>query len=102
MRKRPANHAAPASLSAEARALWRATIDEYAFDSAPDFAMLAQLCEALDGVRACQRQIKKDGMVVIGSTGQVRQHPLLAAEAEYRRSLLACVRALRLNSTPEF
>ncbi|MEO7937739.1 MAG: P27 family phage terminase small subunit [Burkholderiaceae bacterium] len=93
---------APASLSAEAKTLWRATLDEYSFDSAPDFQLLRQLCESVDGVRACQKAIKRDGMLVTGSTGQVRQHPLLAAEAEYRRAVLACVRALRLNSTPEF
>lgn len=102
MRKRTTTRTPPSHLSAEGKTLWRATVDEYAFDSEADFALLRQLCESIDGARACRKRIAKDGLLVAGSTGQPRPHPLLNAEAEYRRATLACVRALRLTTAPEF
>ncbi len=101
MKKRTNIHAPPANLSAEAKRLWRATVEEFEFESGADLALLRQLCESIDGVRACQKRVRKDGMMIRGASGQLRHHPLLAAEAEYRRAVLACVRALRITSAPE-
>ena len=102
MSKKPASTtAAPASLSAESKALWKATLTEFAFDTSADYALLRQLCETLDRVRECQKQIAKDGLLIDGAAGQSRPHPLLAVEDQCRRSILASARALRLNSTPE-
>lgn len=97
-RKPPPTYAPPSGLSAEARKLWADVTSEYAFDDAASVALLRQLCEALDGIRACQKQVKADGLMVTGAAGQKRPHPLLASEAEYRRAMLACCRALRLTS----
>ena len=103
MHKRTATTPAPPrTLSAESAALWRSTLTEYAFDTGVDLTLLRMLCESLDGVRACQRRVKKDGLLAVGAGGQIRPHPLLATEAEYRKSILAAVRALRLSSVPEF
>lgn len=97
-RKPPPIRKPPAGLSAEARTLWASITNEFAFDDAASVALLRQLCEALDGIRACQKQVKADGLMVTGASGQKRPHPLLVSEAEYRRAMLACCRALRLTS----
>lgn len=101
-RKRQTKLKAPPGLSAEARALWTATNDEYSFETAADFALLRQLCETLDRLRQIQKAIKTDGLMVPGSQGQARMNPLLQAEEAARRTILAHVRALRLTSTPDF
>jgi P27 family predicted phage terminase small subunit len=100
MKRKPAIPAPPRDLSADGRALWRTLIDEYTFADS-DLTLLHQLCSAVDRVRACQRKIARDGLTVTGSTGQPRPHPLLSVEAEFRRQTLACVRALRLTTSPE-
>lgn len=91
----------PKGLSAEAKGLWREITSEHVIDDAASRTLLRQLCESLDGVRACQKQVKRDGLMIAGSTGQLRPHPLLVTEAEYRRAILACVRALRLDLATE-
>src|SRR6185312_3858787 len=101
MRRKPPTSMPPRDLSADGRALWRTLNDEYTFAPGSDFTLLHQLCSAVDKVRACQRQIAREGLTVAGSTGQVRPHPLLSVEAEFRRQTLACVRALRLTNLPE-
>lgn len=40
--------------------------------------------------------------MIRGSKGQLRPHPLLVTEAEYRRGILACLRALRLDIASEY
>jgi P27 family predicted phage terminase small subunit len=99
MNKRPSP---PKSLSAESRALWRKVVDEHVIADSASIALVRQLCDSLDGLRACQQRIREDGLMIIGSRGQMRPHPLLASEAEYRRSFLATVRALRLDLTAEY
>lgn len=90
--------APPVGLSAEARALWRATTTEFEFNTAADRALLAELCRTLDRLRQVQRVVARDGLTVLGSTGQARAHPLLNVESEQRRALLALCRQLRLGA----
>ena len=87
----------PRGLSTEARQLWFRIVDEYVLDDGASQTLLGELCFALDGLRRCQKEIAADGMIVEGSRGQRRAHPLLTVENEYRRQLLAAVRALRLD-----
>ena len=70
-------------------------------DDGASRALLRQLCEALDGLRAVQARIKADGLMIPGSKGQPRPHSLLGVESEYRRAILACTRALRLDIQSE-
>lgn len=88
---------APAGLSSEARKLWQDVIDDFEIDDAGGLAVLRQLCEALDRLRQCQAAITKEGVTVKGYRGQPRPHPLLKTEAECRRQMLACYRALNLD-----
>lgn len=97
MKNAASNPKLPAGLSAEARALWQRLSAEYSFADAGSEQLLRSLCETVDRVRQCQAAIKKDGLTVVGASGQPRAHPLLAIENESRRSLLAHFRALRLE-----
>lgn len=91
----------PEHLSDESRTLWMQIVSDYALDDAAGLTLLREGLDALDGIRACQAQIKADGLMVAGSRRQKRPHPLLKAEAEYRRQMLACFRALNLDLAPE-
>lgn len=92
----------PRTLCAEARALWSSIVAEHVIDDGASFELLRQLCESVTSLRAIQRQIRKDGLMVKGSKGQMRPHPLFATEAEYRRAILACIRGLRIDVTSEY
>lgn len=92
---------APPGFSAESRALWADIMKSHVIDDGASRALLRQLCESLDGLRAVQARIKQDGLVIAGSKGQLRPHVLLGVESEYRRSILATVRALRLDIQSE-
>ena len=87
----------PRGLSSEAGGLWRSILSDYAIDDSAGLAILLQLCETLDRVRQCQQQIERDGLTVPGYNDQTRPHPLLKTETEYRRQLLSCYRALKLE-----
>ena len=84
-------------LSTEARALRQAIQNDYGIRDPTGLAVLDQLCHALDGIRACQRAIRSDGLMVRGSRGQMRAHPLIGAEEGYRRAFVQAVRTLRLD-----
>lgn len=88
---------APSSLSGEGRKLWLQIVADFEIDDAGGLAILEQLCEALDRLRECQKEIRAQGVTVKGYKGQTRPHPLLKTEAECRRQMLACYRALNLD-----
>jgi Phage terminase, small subunit len=73
----------------------------HVLDDGASRALLRQLCESLDGLRACQAQIRRDDLMIAGSKGQLRPHPLLVSEAEFRRAILASISALRLDISAE-
>lgn len=98
---RPITDAAPGHLSPEARNLWRDVQKDFDVADAAGLQLLMRMCEALDGLRECQKQIRADGMTTKGSRNQPRPHPLLRVEAEYNRAFLAAARALNLDLSPE-
>lgn len=98
MKRRSRTDKTPSGLSREASALWRRIVDAYGLNDDPaGEQLLLSLCQTLDRLRECQRAVKKDGLTIEGSQGQIRPHPLLQTEAECRRALLAHYRALRLE-----
>src|SRR5688572_17337458 len=101
MSKPTRTRSAPPALSAEARELWADIMKSHVLDDGASRALLRQLCESLDGLRAAQARIKQDGLMIAGSQGQARPHPLLVSEAEFRRAILASIRALRLDIAAE-
>lgn len=101
MQKRPKTASAPASLSAEARELWDATLAEFVFQPGVDLTLLREMCQALDRLRQVQRELKTAGLMVPAPGGTLKANPLLSIESQLRRDILACTRALRLSSSPE-
>ncbi|MDQ2077631.1 hypothetical protein [Marinimicrobium sp. ABcell2] len=97
----PITDAVPAHLSAESKRLLRDLQADYSLDDSAGQALLLQLGETLDHLRACQKQIKEDGLSAPGSRrGTVRPHPLLKECTEARRHILAIFRSLNLDLSP--
>lgn len=86
---------APAGLGAAGRALWRGTTADFEF-SAPELALLAEACRVADRLAAIAGELDGAEMVVKGSMGQAKAHPLLAAAALQGKALEALVRGLAL------
>lgn len=93
-------HGTPGGLSDESAGLWRDVIADFQIEDAAGLAVLRQLCESLDHLRACQARVEKDGLMVKGSRGQHRPHPLLKEISEARRSFFAACRTLNLDLMP--
>ena len=67
------------------------------YDLAPaEFALLAQACAVVDVLARADVELKRDDLTVLGSVGQVKAHPLLAATADQRRVLDVLIRGLGL------
>ncbi len=70
---------APRDLSTAGRTLWRSTVKVY--ELRPDeLPLLAEMCRALDRLAAIREALAGAPLIVPGSTGQDRAHPLLAEE----------------------
>lgn len=93
--------APPKDLSTAGKALWRKTLSDYAFSTATDLAMLAEYVRTFDRLAEIRAAIAKDGITVQGSQGQPRQHPLLSAENDARRALIALARVMQITSAEE-
>ncbi|WP_371738621.1 P27 family phage terminase small subunit [Alcanivorax quisquiliarum] len=92
----------PKSLGTDGRKLWAELRREYEITDAGSLAILRSMCESVDRLNQCREAVARDGLVVAGSGGQPRPHPLLQVEAEARRALLAHSRALRLDLSGDF
>ena len=90
----------PKNLSSEAKALWRSLVAEYGIDDAGGRAILQAGLEAFNRMRDAQAQIKHDGITTVDRFGQVKAHPLLAAERDARAAFLHALRNLNLDLEP--
>lgn len=88
---------APTKLCAEAQRLWLQIHHDHRIDTAAASALVLQLCECLTDLRQCERQIKEDGLMLRGSKGQRRPHPLLRQVNDLRRLILSTARSLNLD-----
>lgn len=68
----------PAGLAARGRALWRATQRSYVLDPV-ETQLLRELCTVVDRCDQIRAELKGERLTVLGSAGQYRAHPLLAA-----------------------
>jgi phage terminase small subunit len=77
------------------RAFWRRVTAVY--ELAPgETALLVQACKTLDVLARIDRALAREGLVVAGSTGQRRAHPLVAARADQVRTLETVIRGMCL------
>jgi phage terminase small subunit len=85
----------PAKLKASGKSLWREMTATYQF-SPSELATLRQACFTVDLIDDINAELAKDGLTVIGSTGQLRANPLIAAISDNRRTLEILFRDLAL------
>jgi hypothetical protein len=75
---------------------WRAATDEFVF-SGPELEVLRTLCRLLDELARVETAIAEtDSLIVAGSTGQPKAHPLLEEARRHRATLARLVAALGL------
>lgn len=91
---------APSGLSAEARKWWRKLTAEYAITDQGGLLLLGTALEAYDRMRAAQLAIEAEGMTLADRFGQLKPHPLLAAERDARGQLISALRSLNLDVEP--
>ena len=91
---------APKALSREAKGWWQRLVAEYGLDDEAGLLLLQTALEAFDRMRSAQAAIEKDGASVLDRWGQVKPHPLLAAERDARSGLLQSLRALNFDVEP--
>jgi len=95
-----ANVKPPAGLETRGRALWRDVMSAYQLDPA-EAAMLHELARNLDECDALVALLAGQPLVVTGSRGQPRPHPLLAELREHRKASERLAAALALPAGGE-
>jgi hypothetical protein len=90
---------APIPLDKAERDLWTSLIRTYKFDDEGSLELLASALEARMRSRRCRQSIDKEGECWRDAKGNLRPHPLLAAERSARASFIGCMRLLRLDTT---
>ena len=85
----------PVSLDIAGAALWRSVVTAYELSPA-ELAVLARCCRTVDVLARIDAQLMDSDLVVEGSVGQLRAHPLLVVKADQERVLDALLRGLAL------
>jgi hypothetical protein len=90
----------PDGLGTAGRSFWRSVVAVY--DLSPvEKLMLGQAAAVADLLARADAELAQSDLTVVGSTGQPRAHPLLAASAVQRGVLDVLVRALALPMPDE-
>jgi P27 family predicted phage terminase small subunit len=90
--------APPSHLGAVEKQMWQSIVREHVFDETSGVALLRVTLEAHERARRCREAIDKDGMTFQDKFGQVKIHPLVAAERDARAAFMSGVKALRLEA----
>lgn len=96
---------APSDLSESSRALWAglvADLDATGGGAEVDLLLLGDVLRARDRLCDVSQALSADGLIVLGSTGQRRPHPLLATEGALRREVAASLERLGLSTNKRF
>ena len=82
------------------KAFWRSTLAVY--DLSPvEVVMLGQACAVVDLLARADADLAAANLTVVGSIGQPKAHPLMAASSELRRVLDVLLRSLALPMPDE-
>jgi hypothetical protein len=90
----------PARLGAEGKQLWRSICRVYELSPA-ELALLLQAAKLMDLLARLDQELAESDLTVVGSTGQPRANPLLAASAVQRQTLGAMIQGLALPMPDE-
>ena len=88
----------PRPLKQHGMALWRSVHNQYDIVDVGGFELLALACAALDRAEQCSDAITRDGTMIDGGGGRMRENPLLKIELANRSftaRTLECSRAQR-------
>jgi hypothetical protein len=87
-------------LSEHGRRLWDAVNREFVVEDIGSLEALLQACQSLDRAEQLAEQIKHDGVVIVTSNGDLRDHPALKHEVAVRSFTVRTLRGLGLNDEP--
>ena len=90
----------PAGLGDAGRQFWDEVTSGYDLSPA-ERGILRRCCACLDRLAAIDAELDSAGLIVEGSTGQVRAHPLLSAADSAERTFDILVKALSLPMPDE-
>jgi hypothetical protein len=91
----------PAGIGADARRFWREVVGAYEL-SPGELETLRQAVVVVDQLARADAVLRESpDLLVEGSMGQARPHPLLAASVELRRTLDGLIRSLSLPMPDE-
>jgi P27 family predicted phage terminase small subunit len=90
----------PDELAEAGRELWTKVMRAYVIEET-HAELLFLACVSADSASSMRRQIKAEGEIVIGSTGQPTAHPLIAAEGAAQKRVASFLRQLGLFSEPK-
>jgi len=90
----------PDELAEAGRELWTKVMRAYVIEET-HAELLFLACVSADSASSMRRQIKAEGEIVIGSTGQPAAHPLIAAEGAAQKRVASFLRQLGLFSEPK-
>ncbi|CAN5705715.1 hypothetical protein BH23CHL7_BH23CHL7_20850 [soil metagenome] len=96
---------APADLSPASAALWPGLVHDVRQTmgaAVVDLLVLHDLLLARDRLAEVRAVLAAEGLVVSGSKGQSRPHPMLAAESALRSAVAAGYARLRLDESERF
>jgi P27 family predicted phage terminase small subunit len=95
--KSPQPPSPPSHLGAPEQQLWADIHRDFSFDTKAAVAVLRTALEAHQRARECRERIACEGMTVEGRDGQVKVHPLVAAERDSRAAWLSAIKSLGLE-----
>lgn len=91
---------APSGLGARGRKLWAETVA--VFELRPDeLGLLTEMCRTLDTVDLIEAELQRSPLMIPGSQGQPRPHPLLGELRGHRAVLVQLSRSLGLADVAE-
>ena len=91
----------PAGLSIPGQRLWRNVTEAYEL-RVDELVLLEVAAKTLDTVTALDAALVDQPLVVAGSMGQQREHPLLSEARQQRAALARLLRQLALPEVDEF
>lgn len=86
----------PHGMGSDGTTLWESVTARFSLEPG-ELSLLETWARLLDDITAMREQVEADGLMIAGSRGQQRQHPLLA---EIRASRLAAVKVAATLALP--